>query len=446
MNDRLVYIVLMDLGLKIKLNIQLNASKPHTTNKRVDHLFRTESGRMTAILTRIFGFEHSRLVEDIVQETFLTALKSWPLKGQPENPSAWLMQVAKNKTINAVKRKNRRTEWNPRVIQEVEKIDRLFLDREIKDSQLRMIFACCYPELSQKSQIILVLNTLCGFNNAEIASALLMTTDAVKKSIYRAKKDVQKMYNDISAPILREAKKRLKTVYTVIYLMFSEGYKSTYGNKIINEDLCFEAVRLAKLLLEIPDINHGETHALLSLMYFNISRFPARREKNREIIELKLQDRSSWDKDCIHAGFYHLKQSRQSDSLCKFHLESSIAAVHSTAESYEETDWNKILFYYQKLLLLEDNAIIRLNCAIALSKVEGPNSGLKMLDGIELQSLKDKEYLLFAAKAEMNAELGNYEMAKSYYRVACDNAHTKTDQLFLKSKIEACDRKNLSKN
>lgn len=424
----------------------MDRSESHTANHLVDHLFRTESGKMTAILTRIFGFGHSRLIEDIVQETFLAALKTWPLKGKPDNPSAWLMQVAKNKAINAVKQKNRLQKWSPEVVQEYEQIDRLFLDHEIKDSQLRMLFACCYPELPQKIQIMLMLKTMSGFSNAEIASALLMKPGAVKKAIYRAKKEIQALYNRISAPAIDEAKGRLEPVYTVLYLMFSEGYKRSYKNEIINKDLCFEAVRLATLLLDIPDVNHGKTHALLSLMYFSMARFPAREGNEGEIIDLKFQDRSLWDKNSINAGFHHLQLSRESKSLSRFHLESSIASVHCLAASFEETDWENILFYYRKLLQIEDSVITQLNFAIALSKVEGADVGLEALDKINLHSSKTKEFMLYAARAEMNTELGNYEIAKSYYQVACDMANSNADKNYLHSKMEECDRKNLSKN
>jgi len=412
----------------------------------VDHLFRAESGKMTAILTRIFGFQHSKLVEDIVQDTFLSALKTWPLKGQPDNPSAWLMQVAKNKAINTIKKNNRLGSLDVDSISQVDQIARLFLDHEIKDSQLRMLFACCYPDLSQKNQIILMLKTLCGFSNAEISSALLMTPEAVKKALYRSKSEIHSKYNDITVPAIDIAKERLDTIYTVIYLMFSEGYKRSYDDHLISEDLSLEAVRLGTLLLDIPNVNHGKTHALLSLIYFNIARFPARIGKNGEIIDLKVQDRRLWDKNCLNAGFHHLIQSRQSDSLSKFHLESFIASLHCSVDSYEKTDWGSILSTYQKLMKIDDSELIRLNAAIALGKVEGPKAGLAALDKIDFQSAKDKQYLLYAAKAELYMQMNLFDKAKSCYQVAADLAGSNADKKYLKSKIEECNRNNISLN
>lgn len=416
------------------------------TNNLVDHLFRTESGKMTAILTRIFGFRNSNLIEDIVQETFLTALKTWPLKGQPENPSAWLMQVAKNKALNTIKRSNRLTEFDGDGLEQSHQIDPFFLEHEIRDSQLRMLFACCYPELPQKSQILLILKTLCGFSNAEIGSALLMTPDAVKKAVYRAKKEIQAKYDTISTANIHSSEKKMDTVYTVVYLMFSEGYKRSYEENVISEDLCFEAARLATLLLGIPDVNHGKTHALLSLMYFSMARFPARTGNEGEIIDFKIQDRSLWNKDFLNAATHHLRLSRKSESLSKYHLESTIASIHCSAPDYFQTDWKTIVSLYEKLLRMEKSGIIRLNYAIARSKVDGPEAGLQALEMIDLYSIKDKEFILYAAKAEMHAELGMYEKAKSYYQVACDTAFSKADKQFLRSKMEECDRKNISSN
>lgn len=382
----------------------------------------------------------------MVQETFLAALKTWPIKGRPDNPTAWLMQVAKNKAINVLNQKRNSGELFENTIGGTEQIERLFLDHEIKDSQLRMLFGCCYPELSQKNQIILMLKTLCGFRNAEIASALLMTPEAVKKALYRSKSILQNNYNNISEPLIFQAKERLETVYTVVYLMFTEGYKRSHNDHLISEDLCFEAVRLASLLLDIPDVNHGKTHALLSLIYFDMARFPARENHHGEIISLKLQDRSLWDKPCLNLGFHHLQHSRTSESLSKFHFESTIASLHCSAATFEETDWPAILTLYQKLSEIENSEIIKLNKAIATANINGPKASLKVLQEVSFSSASDKEFMLHAAKAHMYMEMKQFGKAKSYYQVAGDLAVSKADKQYLQSKMEECDRNNLSMN
>ncbi len=414
----------------------------------VEHLFRQQSGKMSAILTRIFGFQHTELVEDIIQETFLTAMKTWAVKGKPEDPEAWLMLVAKNKLINELKRAKRHAEKNEQLhFEKVEdKLDELFLDNEIKDSQLRVLFACCHPALKTKSRIMLTLKVLSGFSDAEIGSALLMKSGAVKKGIFRAKKAIQQREGEnLGIPFLSEVSDRIDTVLTIIYLIFNEGYKRSHSNEVISEDLCYEALRLATLVLEIPEIDRGKVSALVALMYLTIARFPARINQVGEMIDLEHQDRSLWDQKMIQAGFYYLKESRQSKKLSKFHLESSIASLHCMAPSYEETDWSSIVYCYRKLLEMDHSDVIQLNYIIALSRLEGPGAGLAELEKLE-ETVSEKKALIYASKAEMNARLGNFEKAKSYYRVALDYSHSEADRVFIGKKIVECDTLNINEN
>jgi RNA polymerase sigma-70 factor (ECF subfamily) len=419
----------------------------HNTEVNVDHLFREEAGKMTAILIRLFGFKNAELAEDIVQETFISALKSWPIKGEPYNPSAWLMQVAKNKAINVLKREQR-IQSKAFVVASTfveEDISELFSGREITDSQLRMLFTCCYEEIQPREQIMLILNTLGGLNNAEIGYALFLSSAAVKKAIYRAKEKVRGRHQKLPEISKNDIKERSGTVLQAIYLIFNEGYRTSLSDAIVNEDLCFTALRLAQLMLNLDGINVGEVHALLSLMYFNIARFPARNEGN-EIINLKEQDRSKWDKKLINRGFYHFKKSRSGNQLTTLHLESSIASLHCSANSFKETNWEMISICYKKLLDMSDSSMIRINYAIAVSYWKGSQTGLQLLDDFDLPLPKQKRFYLSAAKGEMNARLRNFSLAKSYYQVAADQANTKVDINYLQKKIEECDRKSFSKN
>lgn len=414
----------------------------------VEHLFRQQSGKMSAILTRIFGFQHTELVEDIIQETFLTAMKTWALKGKPEDPEAWLMLVAKNKLINELKRAKRHAEKNEQLhFEKVEdKLEELFLDNEIKDSQLRVLFACCHPALKTKSRIMLTLKVLSGFSDAEIGSALLMKSGAVKKGIFRAKKTIrQKEGENLGIPFLSEVSDRMDTVLTIIYLIFNEGYKRSHSDEVISEDLCYEALRLALLVLEIPEVDHGKVSALVALMYLTMARFPARINQVGEMIDLEHQDRSLWDQKMIRAGVHYLKESRQSKKLSKFHLESSIASLHCTTSSYEETDWSAIVYCYRKLMEMDQSEIIRLNYIIALSRLRGPDAGLEELEKLE-EATSEKKALIYASKAEMNARLGNFEKAKSYYQVALDYSHIEADRVFINKKIMECDTRNINEN
>ncbi|MEQ8525144.1 sigma-70 family RNA polymerase sigma factor [Gracilimonas sp.] len=416
----------------------------------VDHLFREESGKMTAILIRLFGFRKAELAEDIVQETFISAMKNWPIKGEPDNPSAWLMQVAKNKAINVVKREKLIQEKESIINHEFQNdevyIEQLFQEQEIKDSQLSMLFTCCYKEIKEREQLMLILKILGGFSDAEIASALLMNPAAVKKAIYRAKTEVRSYYKQLPEFKTPAIKERVETVLKAVYLLFNEGYKTSFGEHLINIDLCYTALRLAHLLADLENIDRGAVHALLSLMYFNTARFPARTDEQSAMIDLRDQDRKLWDKGLIYKGFEQLSKSRESRVLSAYHLESSIASVHAMAATFEDTNWDLILKYYEKLLKMRPSEIIELNYAIALSYAKGAKAGLRKLEEIDIPGIKDRQYLLWAAKAEMNVRLENYGVARSYYQVACDLAPSKIDEEYLLRKMKENDLKNLSKN
>ncbi len=403
---------------------------------------------MFSILIRLFGFDNSSLIEDIIQETFLAAMKTWSIKGVPEQPEAWLMQVSKNKLINELKKRNNRTRLNEQFAGEKleEKVDELFLDKEIKDSQLRALFACCNPFLNKKEQIMLTLKILSGFNDSEIANALLSSSEAVKKAIYRAKKSLQEQEIDLNAPFIHEIKDRIETIHTIIYLIFNEGYKQTSGNSVINEDLCFEASRLAVLVSSIDGDHQPESYALLALIYFSMARFPARLNTNGEMIELETQDRSLWDKEMIYAATSLLAKSRNTKRISAYHLEATISSIHCMAKNFDATDWESITMCYKNLITIDNNPVAQINYAIALSKWKGPESGLNKLEEIEEKTSKPIKHLFYTAKAAMLFDNKQYGKAKSYYQVAYDLSKNEMDKKFLSKKIQLCDREGLNMN
>lgn len=403
---------------------------------------------MFSILIRLFGFDNSSLIEDIIQETFLAAMKTWSIKGVPEQPEAWLMQVSKNKLINDLKKRSNRIRLNEQFAGEKleEKVDELFLDKEIKDSQLRALFACCNPVLNKKEQIMLTLKILSGFNNSEIANALLSSPGAVKKAIYRAKKSLQEQDIDLNAPFIHEIKDRINTIHTIIYLIFNEGYKQTSGNSVINEDLCFEASRLAVLVSSIAGDHQPESYALLALIYFSMARFPARINANGEMIELETQDRSLWDKEMIYVATSLLAKSRNTKRISAYHLEATISSIHCMAKNFDATDWESITMCYQNLITIDNNPVAQINYAIALSKWKGPESGLNKLEEIEEKTSKPIKHLFYTAKAAMLFDNKQYGKAKSYYQVAYDLSKNEMDKKFLSKKIQLCDREGLNMN
>lgn len=407
----------------------------HFVEENIDHLFREFSGKMASVLLRIFGFEHASLIDDIIQETFLTALHQWKTKGVPDYAEAWLMRVAKNKTINELRRLGKTNDNNnTELIIDGTQVEELFLDNEIEDSQLRALFACCTPILSQKNQIILTLKTLSGFGNREIAKALYMSDDAVKKSIYRSRIQLREENNRLEVPTIQQAAKRYQVVLKVCYLMFNEGYKTTEKPQIIDEDLCLEAIRLTKLLIGIGIENHGGSYALLALMHFSMARFSERQNSIGEFVSIEDQNRGNWDSGLIERGYYYLRKSREGNTLTRYHLEATIAALHCGSPGFEETDWQGIVSCYEKLFEFDDSFMMRLSHAMAVSQLNGAEVGLELLKDLDKKQDNSSNYLM-AAMAKLHRDLGKYELAKSYYEVAIDLCTNPNDLVFLKKQL-----------
>ena len=293
---------------------------------------------------------------------------------------------------------------------------------------------------------MLTLKILSGFSDKEIANALLMKESAVRKEIYRAKEILKSRYSSLGIPYLPQVYERIDTVLTIVYLMFNEGYKTTNSDEVINEELCYESVRITYLILQTNYTDKGKIYALLSLMYFNLARYSSRVNDNGELINLEFQDRSKWDKAQIIKGFFYLKKSRESKEFSRYHLESTIASFHCSAPTFEKTDWKGILDCYKKLLEKEDSIIVNLNYAIALGWAEGFEIGLNALKEIVPDSKYNRSFYLNVAIAEMNFQLTRYEIAKSYYQVALDQTLSMVDKTFIIEKIMNCDKKNFSSN
>lgn len=412
-------------------------------DKMVAHLFRRQAGKMTAALVRLFGFEHLSLAEDVVQESFIAAFQKWPFTGIPDNPEAWLMAVARNKAINALKKdakllvQDHSLFANDSAADVTRQVDFAFHEGEITDSQLRLLFMCCHPSLSVKSQVVLTLQVLCGFSLEEIANALLMQKEAVKKTLMRTKQEIRdkQLYKHTNHVLL--SANRIEVILQVLYLMFNEGYKTTSDKELINTDLCFESIRLCKLLLPLaPHAN--EINALLALMFFNIARFPARTGEAGEIVLLQHQDRSRWQKEFIAEGFHYLQHSRSDGRLSKYHLEAGIAAVHCSAASYEQTDWQRIVFYYEQLQQIEPSAVIRIHKAIAVAEWKEPAAGLELLEKLGHAGELDNYYLFHASKAELLLKMRRYRDAMISYELAKEHTRSVLNKKHIDTRIQEC--------
>jgi RNA polymerase sigma-70 factor (ECF subfamily) len=345
----------------------------------IPNLFRTEYRKIVSVLCSTFGIDHIEIAEDIVSDTFLTATEIWSINGIPENPTAWLYTVAKNKSKNYFKRDSL---FHQKISTEIkysssdyEEFEIDLSQKNIADSQLAMMFTICNPSISKDSQISLALNLLCGFGTQEIADAFLVNKEVVYKRLKRAKEKLKTDGIKIEQPSISQISTNLETVLTTLYLLFSEGYFSTSQNTILRQDFCQEAIRLTSILIENKTTNTPATNALLSLMYFHSSRFNARFNEKGESILYEEQDDNLWDNDLIEKGIYYLNQSASGNFLTKFHLEAAIAYWHTKKKDSDEK-WENILQLYNQLLQIEYSPMAALNRTFAFAKVRGNSAAI----------------------------------------------------------------------
>ncbi len=400
----------------------------------IPHLFRTEYRKIVSVLCRYFGFGEIEVAEDIAQDTFLTASETWGLKGIPQNPTAWLYHVAKNKAKNYL---HRNSIYQNKIVPELQKpisespkeeID--LSPQNINDSQLLMMFAICHPSIPVEAQIGLSLRILCGFGIEEIADAFLTNKETINKRLYRAKEKLREEKIKIEIPNDSEIDERLATVLTTIYLLFNEGYYSVSQNKTLRKDLCLEAMRLCYMLVENKITNKPEVNALLSLMCFHSSRFEARIDDKGELVLYDDQDTSLWDSDLIRKGEYFLNCAAAGDKLSKYHLEAAIAFWHTHKEGTKEK-WENILQLYNQLLQLEYSPIAALNRTYALSKANGKEEAI-----IEAEKLKLTDYhFYFALLGELYTDIDN-DKAKDNFQKAFTMAKTQTEKQSIQKKID----------
>jgi RNA polymerase sigma-70 factor (ECF subfamily) len=408
----------------------------------VDHLFRHESGKMIAVLSRLLGLQNIEIAQDLVQDTLLQAMSTWGYKSVPDNPSAWLYRVAKNKAIDFLRREKKFKEVSPQYSYLLQSeytlastVNNLFLENEIQDSQLRMMFACCHPSIQEESQIALTLKTLCGLSVNEISKAFLTTEETIAKRIYRAKEKIKAEKIELEVPQNDELSTRVDTVLKSLYLLFNEGYKSSNPDKLIREDLCEEAMRLCFLLTQHSLTALPRTKALLALMCFQASRFDSRLDDKNNIILLKHQDRSKWNRSLMNKGFELMEESTEPFEVSSYHLEAAIASQHAAARSFEQTNWKSIYHLYEMLYQLQPNPIVAMNKAIASSYAISKQNALK-----ELQQIKGLEdhHLYYVSIGEMYFDLENKPEAKKFFEKALELTSSGYEQQLLINKISNC--------
>ncbi|WP_119080604.1 RNA polymerase sigma factor [Chitinophaga alhagiae] len=392
----------------------------------IPHLFRTEYSKITAVLCRYFGMEQLELAEDIAGETFLAALESWPYRGIPENPAAWLYTVAKNKARNHFARRHTfRASISPALQQAAPAMEGTDIDlsgQHIADSQLQMLFAICHPAIAPEAQIGLALRILCGFGIDEIADALLTTKENINKRLYRAREKLRQEKVAMVFPAAAEVHLRLNTVLTTLYLLFNEGYYSESSNSVLREDLCQEAMRLCLLLTDNPATDLPPVNALLALMCFHASRFPARKDANGEIVLYHAQDTTRWDQEMVRRGVYYLHKAATGNRLSRFHLEAAIAYHHTIREDTAEK-WGAILQLYNQLLALHYSPVAALNRTFALSKVKGRAAAIAEAEKLQLTG----NHYYYTLLGALYRGISNHK-AQECLRAAYQLARTEADR------------------
>ena len=383
-----------------------------TTRQLVDHLFRTHAGEMVAWLTRAFGSAHLNLAEEVVQDALIKALQQWPFSGIPDNPSGWLYRVARNQALDVLRRdasfRDRAGEIAADIVRSAELRQDAGLHRTaIRDDELRLVFLCCHPALSEEARVALSLKTAGGFSTAEIARAFLVSEPTIAQRIVRAKRVLRDEQVPFIIPSGRELQARLDSVLQVVYLMFNEGYSAHAGEELIREDLCREALRLARLVAGVPDTSAPIAHALAALLAFQAARIPARVDASGEMVLLEDQDRRLWNPALVALGFAHLERSAAGERMTAYHLQAAIAAVHARSRDADSTDWPAILGLYDELLAMNPSPIVALNRVVALSRVAGTRAALQALAELEANPSLAGYYLLPAVKAALLQDIGD---------------------------------------
>ncbi len=417
-----------------------------STAELVDHFFRHESARVISHLTAHFGTRHLEEAEDAVQEALIKAMHSWP-RGVPNNPSAWILTVARNKIIDTLRRNKKivareEEDLNRKIeaVGESTTMSDVELEDFLKDDLLKMMFACCDPSLTVESQIILTLRILCGLGNSEVARALIKNDEAIAKAYTRAKQKLRDSKIVPAVPTEEKAKEQLTVVLKVLYLLFNEGYKSSSGNDLIKRDLCLESMRLTKILCDSPFGRNPELNALMSLMCFHTSRFESRVDKHGALLTLKEQDRSTWNAELIEMGSFYFQRSFANDffeTMTEYHVLAAMAGLHCQSKDYESTDWEQLLGLYDLQMASKPSPVVELNRLVVYAEVHGANKALTELSKLENQAFLSSYYLFYAVKGDLLSQLEKTDDACEALSKAIELTENATEKKHLEKKLAA---------
>jgi RNA polymerase sigma factor (sigma-70 family) len=404
------------------------------------HWFRHEFGRLVSVLSRRYGVQRMELCEDAAQTALMRAVQSWSLGSLPDNKSAWLYRVASNHVLDVLRREKRDVVLEPDATFEDEssESESLYLESEVRDDLLRLLFIGADPAIAPESQLVLALKVLCGFSTEEIALRLFQSEDAVHKRLQRARLRLREQPPVLDTPPVQELADRLPRVLHMLYLIFNEGYSSAQPDRLIRSDLCEEAIRLGLMLAEHEVGATAQTDALLSLMYLHAARFEARIDGAGGLLVLEEQDRTRWDVELIQLGLFYLQRAARGDRLSRYHLEAAIAAEHCLAQTYAQTRWEEITRLYEQLEVISPSPLNVLNRAIALAEWKGPDLGLQELEALKPPTWLLGYYLWDATLGELYRRKGELERAKTHLQRALESAPTNAEKALLERRLREC--------
>lgn len=400
--------------------------------QEIDHLYKKYFGKMVASLLYFSREIDLETAEDLVQDSYSSALTSWKDGGIPANPEGWIYKVCKNKALNKIKKEKR-----VRGITADE--DFLFHDPPSSDSvvddyQLRLLFACAHPDLSPKVQVVITLKYVINLKIESIAKVLGMTIDGVDKLLSRARQKIREEKVLLQEPDALTLHSRIHIVHKILYLLFNEGYKSSWGKELLREELCEEALLMTKTLMD-SNIGNKETAALYALMLFNAARFKARLGSNGELLDLEEQDRSLWNKGLIRYACTFLQQSK-GGPVSSYHYEATIAYLHCTAKDFNSTNWISVSQLYFQLLQMNPNPFVELNYSIALYYSGQKKKAFKILNELQQKPFFNQYYLLNATLGKFNMLEGNHETATAFFLKTLQQTEFEIEKEYIRKQMD----------